>query len=106
MTGGNYRSNYYGLQYAHAPSPGYHRWLTVRSRARNQLTSASESTAAWCCAAVMAAQEALARGGSLPWRDSVLNQIEGFLEVIVCFGKQMSGRLNLVHGRGRPGRRS
>ena len=34
----------------------------------------------------------------------MLNQVEGFFEVVVCFGKQMPGRLNLVHGRGGPGR--
>jgi hypothetical protein len=110
MTGGNYRSNYHGLQYAHAASPGYHRSLTVRSHARNQLTSTIESTAARCCAAVMAewvGRVEFPRGrGSPVGRDSVLNQIEGFLEVVVCFGKQVAGRLNLVHCRGGPGRRS
>ena len=104
MTGGNYRSNYYGLQYAHVPSPGYHRPLTVRSHAHNpahERKRVHRSLVLRCGDGRMGCP-----GGTLPWRDSVLNQIEGFLEVVVCFGKQMSGRLNLVHCRGRPGRRS
>ena len=85
------------------PMP-HHRTITAHSPSDHTLitiTSANESIAARWCAAVMAGW---VPGGTLPWRDSVLNQIEGFFEVVVCFGKQMPGRLNLVHRRGGPGR--
>jgi hypothetical protein len=69
VTGGNYRSNYYGPQYAHAASPDHHRSLTAPSQAHTGLTSAVESAAAGV--ALRRWQNEVAPGGTLPWGLSV-----------------------------------